>query len=124
MKLLSMLSLCFVLLALSACSQDSGTVYVYFENGKIEREILKRDGKIYKVITYLRSGVKNYEIDVRDGKRNGKEVIFNADGAVKSTRYYVDDKLFGFGVTYNEDGSIYRVFEYRNDSLINEWLCD
>ena len=92
--------------------QDGDTfVTKHYHNGKnayVKELIYLKDG-ITEIKHNTTEGVASKLEHFVDGKRQGEEIkyfVSKADGSIKSTKIYDDDKLHGEKITYNEIGEV------------------
>lgn len=51
----------------------------------------------------------------RDGKKNGEEIYYHANGKIKKTSFYENNKLNGLVTEYDENGTVIRKTNYSNN---------
>ncbi len=94
----------------------------YYENGVLaRRKFFNKDQKLEGVFTHYREKDGNIlrKSLYKNGVKNGKEYIYLAskNGMVRSERNYLNGKLEGEEIGYNEDGSLDYKKNYKNGVL-------
>ena len=85
------------------------TKHFYDAKDAYVREFISLKDGVQEIKHYTELGVLSKLDYFVDGKRHGLEtkyIISKADGSVKSTKMYVDGKLHGEAITYNQSGEV------------------
>ena len=82
----------FLLLSLIACKEKVNITKVHRDSDDGLIYVLNR-GQPYtgKVISLYDNGNTGAEFNVKRGKLNGKQIIYDVNGKVKETNYYIND---------------------------------
>lgn len=68
------------------------------------------------------NGNKSYEVVYKDGKRNGKQTNYHFTGGKSSEQTFVDGKIEGKEPWWDENGKLYREYEYKLDTPHGTWV--
>ena len=99
-----------------------GKVVGYYENGVKERELNWKDGKENgSLITYYKSGGIKQSITKKNGENEGEYKNFYESGSIKKVGHYVDGILQGELINYFESGEIESTLNYINDLAEGEY---
>ena len=66
-----------------------------------------------KVVWYYANGNKKTEHNYKNGKENGKEMLYYKNGAVESENEMIDDER-QFSKSYNKEGKLLAELQYKN----------
>ena len=119
-KILSLL-----LVALLFATSCRHTVKEYYPNGEL-RSAIECKGKVPDglAVYYDMSGVKNLELTMKNGKKEGRLRTFFFNGNIQSEEFYHNDLLNGMQTTYDKDGVKLTEVEFK-DGVMNgsykEW---
>lgn len=92
----------------------------YFENGKIEQDILWEYGYMVHSKHYFKSGRVFREINYKNGLEDGKATeYYDEDGRIRQIRTYRDGKENGYVYQYNADGSLREKAKMQNGEFID-----
>lgn len=105
-----------------------GVKLSYYETGNLREvdsisnpcdfDICCCDGKVFR---YYNNGKLDEKFENKNGVANGLVFIYGSDssGKVWQIRNYTDDKQNGITKTFYESGKLYKVEDFKNDTLIN-----
>jgi antitoxin component YwqK of YwqJK toxin-antitoxin module len=101
----------------------------YYGNGRLKSETHYRFGKETGITTYYHQNypVKIMEVEMKNGKRNGKLLKHYFNGNKELTAYYKEDLLDGVETYYFPDGSKKLETHYTNgikNGPITSWYSD
>ena len=122
MKKVFLLSLIITLLLTVSCKH---TVKEYYPNGTL-RSVVEYKGKVQDglAVYYDASGVKNMEVTMVKGKKEGRLRTFFFNGNLETEEFYHNDLLNGMQTIYNLDGLKLTEIEFK-DGVMNgsykEW---
>jgi antitoxin component YwqK of YwqJK toxin-antitoxin module len=118
-RLLSLAWLFFLLLAISACSEESTetlrSLFVKDLAKEREKEKEEKAGKIIAKVKRRADGTKASTIRYKDGIKHGMAEDYYENGKLRTTIEYREGLRHGEARLYHKDGKLYRVTEYEND---------
>lgn len=110
MKIIILFLCCVALLA--SCRH---TETEYYPNGKVKSVIHYKNKKEDGLSVYYREdGSKALEIEMKNGRKNGKMVRWFSNNVPETTAYYQNDSLEGDFVEYDRKGFPLTRIEYHN----------
>lgn len=99
-----------------------GKVVGYYDNGVKERELNWKDGKQNgSFITYYKSGEIKQSFNKKNDKNEGEYKSFYESGSIEEVRHYVDGLLQGEVIDYFESSEIKSTLNYINDLAEGEY---
>ena len=107
-------------LILFACAPNTRIVDRVAMNEKKTVEVVKGNGneaRVTKRIHYYSNGKIISEINISNGKANGKSITFHSNGAVASKGKFYSGKQRGKWVWSNENGSGDSIHSFQNGLL-------
>lgn len=99
---------------------ESAVIYHYYDNGEISEKITGTiDQKINILngikMTYYKSGLLKAEINLKNGKENGKVKSYYENGKIMADLFMKQGKIEGLAREYNKDGSLHNEVNYKNN---------
>lgn len=118
----TLLLLSVFLLVATSCRH---TVKEYYPNGEL-RSAVECKGKVPDGLSvyYDASGVKSREVEMVNGKKEGRLRAFFFNGNLQTEEFYRNDLLNGMQTTYNQEGVKLTEIEYKDgvmDGSYTEW---
>jgi antitoxin component YwqK of YwqJK toxin-antitoxin module len=99
----------------------NGKTYTYFKNGKVSEEITwKNDIKDGVWKQYYETGVMKMYSAFEKGKRTGPFIFNYPNDLPEWNGKYINDKMEGKWIQYDEKGNIANTIEYKNGVAANE----
>lgn len=128
-----MIKLKLILLTIASVYSISLIYYLTSDTNQtvvISDKIEIRDGLIYKKssdqpftgTSVDTVGDKIIEYDVKNGIRNGRYNVFNADGSPQITGIIKNNRNNGLWIYYFPDGSIECTGFFKNDKISEKWI--
>ena len=94
---------------------EKTSVEEYHRNGQLKEIVYYKDGKIDgKNILYYEDGQVEEESYYENGELEGKRIFYYENGQVKQDSYYENGEFENKRFFYNEDGSISSEIDYDN----------
>ncbi|MCQ2286408.1 MAG: toxin-antitoxin system YwqK family antitoxin [Bacteroidales bacterium] len=119
MKFPSLLITFIFILTIASCTRVETE---YYPNGAIKSEITFKGKKENgPTIYYRQDGGKALEINMKNGKREGKLTRWFTNGMVEDISYYQNDSLDGIQTIYNMQGETVTRIEYKNGKKNGEY---
>jgi hypothetical protein len=103
--------------------KDIAVVKKWHDNGKpketwvYRRDVFGREKKVRELV-YFESGLKETEVDYRDGKVNGWARIWYKSGQLFLEATYKDNKMHGVRRAYYENGQLFCRAEFEEGQLV------
>ncbi len=100
----------------------TGTYETFFENGQLKREMeLKNGKKDGKVKIYLENGQISEIHAYKNNKMHGKWVVYNKINQITSVARYKNGKKHGKWKIWNDEGNLLYELQYKNGKKSGTW---
>ena len=88
----------------------------YYPNGRLMSEIHYRFGKEHGMMTYFNEhyGGKSLEVNMKNGKKNGKLTRYFFNGNLEAVAYYINDVIDGQELIYDMNGALILETNYKS----------
>lgn len=94
----------------------------FYKNGKPKSRSDVLCGTYSRMLErYFPDGTLHYQIEMVNGKKNGKYVYYEMSGKVSSTGLYANDLQTGVWKTYHDNGKLYSEGHYLDDERDSLW---
>jgi len=70
---------------------------------------------------YYEDGTLMKSVDMKGGKKNGHQLIYNVAGYLEKDTYFIDDIREGPYFKYDSNGDIVVEGQYSNDEYVGDW---
>jgi hypothetical protein len=85
----------------------------YFQNGRPYTGVLNE---------YFSNGTIKTEINLKNGLKNGKVVIYSETGQILELRSYRKNEMHGNWIVFNEKGTKTSLANYKNGKKHGKWM--
>lgn len=116
MRQLTILTIAFMVLLMSACGGGTG------QEGGRKRAGHEPDTGYTGVRNYIRDNIKLREVTFKNGLREGMTRTYYKGGALEQEIPYSGDKKNGEAKWYYPDGKLFRTTPYTNDTIHGEQI--
>jgi hypothetical protein len=82
------------------------------------------NGEVVGQRAYDQDGSLMVETPLKNGKKHGREYIWNEEGLLESVEPYVDGQLHGLAKQYNREGKIIGTYRFVRGTGYDIWRCE
>ena len=125
-----LITICLLMLSVLGYSENfKGTDSEFFESFNPNFDTFtKKDGSVFSGKIEVARGATNlpwFNMDIKNGKKDGKVVFYFKDGKVKSVSHYEKGRMTGDYTFYNHDGTVlYKTTLADGNGLIKDYTED
>lgn len=110
-----------VLISIVFFSCSNKKEIAYFENGKLKYEVNLRNGlREGEFISYCENGEIELKANYLNGKLNGSSIKYFSNGEIKEIANYLNGKLDGSSIKYFSNGKIKEIANYDKGEIISD----